>query len=89
MENNEDMSDNGGSGSIRPRVDHTYQDFSFYLQHAGQVAKPKKACANFPAKLHHMLSDPLFSHIVAWMVRCLCQSPLFPFMIFHPYCIPH
>ena len=42
MENNEDMSDNGGSGSIRPLVDHTYRDFSLYLQHAGQVPSQKK-----------------------------------------------
>ncbi|KAL3757215.1 hypothetical protein ACHAWU_003877 [Discostella pseudostelligera] len=57
-----------GGGRTAPRVvDHTYRDFSNYLQHAGQVDRHKKVEANFPAKLHQMLSDPQFSNIIVWM----------------------
>ena len=57
--------------SSRSFVDHTYRDFSRYLQHAGQVDRHKKVEANFPAKLHQMLSDPHFAHVIVWMVRLL------------------
>ena len=43
------------------RVDHTYRDFSQF-----SCEKPhsnKKASANFPAKLHQILSTPEFSHV--------------------------
>ena len=70
------MSESGGgsvsnSGGGRPSrmVDHTYRDFSRYLHHAGQLERHKKVEANFPAKLHQMLSDPHFAHIIVWMVR--------------------
>ena len=58
-----------GRSSSRALVDHTYRDFSRYLQHAGQVDRHKKVEANFPAKLHQMLSDPHFAHVIVWMVR--------------------
>eukprot|EP00571_Detonula_confervacea_P008907 CAMPEP_0172328224 /NCGR_PEP_ID=MMETSP1058-20130122/60241_1 /TAXON_ID=83371 /ORGANISM="Detonula confervacea, Strain CCMP 353" /LENGTH=477 /DNA_ID=CAMNT_0013045327 /DNA_START=79 /DNA_END=1512 /DNA_ORIENTATION=+ len=48
-------------------VDHTYRDFSRYIEGGGQVVKHKKSGANFPAKLHQMLSDPQFLHIIMWM----------------------
>mmetsp|Transcript_32070 Transcript_32070/g.59230 ORF Transcript_32070/g.59230 Transcript_32070/m.59230 type:complete len:88 (+) Transcript_32070:233-496(+) len=51
------------------RVDHTYRDFSCYLQEGGTTAKHKKSENNFPANLHIMLSSPQFSHIITWMVR--------------------
>lgn len=43
------------------RVDHTYRDFSQF-----SCEKPhsnKKASANFPVKLHQILSTPEFSHV--------------------------
>ena len=47
-----------------------YRDFSLYLEeNENQVERHKKAQANFPAKLHHILSDPQFSHSIVWMVR--------------------
>lgn len=48
-------------------VDHTYRDFSRYLHYGGQIEKHKKSDANFPAKLHQMLSEPKLSHIITWM----------------------
>ncbi len=65
-----DMSDSVGGKGGGPRfVDHTYREFSRYLQHVSQVDRHKKAEANFPAKLHQMLSDPHFAHVIVWMVR--------------------
>ena len=52
----------------RPYVDHTYHDFSHYFQEGGKPIKHKKADANFPAKLHQMLTKSQFSHIITWMV---------------------
>lgn len=72
---NEDMSDDGSSyaGTSIENVNRNmngYRDFSLYLQENGnQVERHKKAEANFPAKLHHMLSDPQFSDSIVWMVR--------------------
>jgi hypothetical protein len=84
------MSSGSGSGGRTSRVvDHTYRDFSLYLQQMGQVDKHKKVEANFPAKLHQMLSDPHFSNIIVWMVRyyrCICQ--LFHFFEICPHCQP-
>ena len=60
---------NSGGGRSSRMVDHTYRDFSRYLQHAGQLERHKKVEANFPAKLHQMLSDPHFAHVIVWMVR--------------------
>mmetsp|Transcript_40922 Transcript_40922/g.87162 ORF Transcript_40922/g.87162 Transcript_40922/m.87162 type:complete len:465 (-) Transcript_40922:180-1574(-) len=48
-------------------VDHTYHDFSLYLREGGEIIKHKKCESNFPAKLHGVLSDPLYSHVIAWM----------------------
>lgn len=51
----------------RQYVDHTYRDFSCYIQQGGAMIKRKKAGNNFPAKLHKLLSDPNNSDIVTWM----------------------
>lgn len=51
----------------KKKVDHTYRDFSRYLLEGGHVVKHKKSDANFPAKLHQLISEPRFSHIIAWM----------------------
>ncbi len=50
-------------------VDHTYHDFSLYLREGGEIIKHKKCDANFPAKLHGILSEPIYLHVIAWMVR--------------------
>lgn len=48
-------------------VDHTYRDYSRYLEEGGQLAKHKKCQANFPAKLHKILSEQAHSHIITWL----------------------
>ena len=53
----------------RPRVDHTYHDFSLFLDLGGKITKHKKSGSNFPAQLHLAMSDPRLSHIITWMVR--------------------
>mmetsp|Transcript_27005 Transcript_27005/g.48725 ORF Transcript_27005/g.48725 Transcript_27005/m.48725 type:complete len:542 (-) Transcript_27005:23-1648(-) len=57
----------GSHTGNRRQVDHIYRDFSRYLQEGGDIIKHKKSGANFPAKLHLMLSEPQFSHIIVWM----------------------
>jgi hypothetical protein len=47
------------------RVDHTYRDFS-HFPHDGDY-KGKRATSNFPAKLHMILSNPAYSHVITWM----------------------
>ena len=49
-------------------ADHTYRDFSRFTDGGGQLIKHKKSEANFPAKLHKMVSDPRHSRIITWMV---------------------
>lgn len=48
-------------------TDHTYRDFSRYVEEGGKLISRKKSDNNFPAKLHRMLSDELNSHAIAWM----------------------
>ncbi|KAL7532361.1 hypothetical protein ACHAXR_007594 [Thalassiosira sp. AJA248-18] len=50
-------------------VDHTYRDFSRYVEEGGTLIKHKKSGSNFPARLHGMLSEPNTSDIITWMVR--------------------
>ena len=49
------------------RVDHTYRDFSRFLcpaEHLGGEQSGRKAQkANFPAKLHIILSTPAYFHV--------------------------
>lgn len=58
-------------GDVNPStvryVDHTYRDYSRYIEEGGQLIKHKKCEANFPAKVHKMLSDPRHEDIVTWM----------------------
>ena len=49
-------------------VDHTYHDFSRYFDRGGGVVRHMKAGKNFPAKLHRILSDAHYSHLISWMV---------------------
>ena len=53
---------------IFPRfADHTYRDFSTWIKDGNKIEKHKKSDRNFPARLHAMLSDENFSHIISWM----------------------
>ncbi len=54
--------------NIFPRyADHTYRDFSTYIKEGHRIGKHKKSDRNFPARLHAMLSDRQYSHIISWM----------------------
>ena len=48
-------------------ADHTYREFSTYIEKGGKIEKHKKSDRNFPARLHAMLSDEQYSHIISWM----------------------
>ena len=49
-------------------VDHTYHDFSRYIEEGGELCKHKKSGNNFPARLHKILSESEYSHLITWMV---------------------
>ena len=62
-------------------IDHTYRDYSLVEvtstdddndddedQGPNQRKKDPKASLNFPAKLHAILSNPSYQHIICWMV---------------------
>ena len=48
-------------------ADHTYREYSTYIERGGAIDKHKKSDRNFPARLHAMLSDEQYSHIISWM----------------------
>ena len=48
-------------------VDHTYREFSNYIEKGGKIEKHKKSESNFPARLHEILSDEQYSHLISWM----------------------
>lgn len=48
-------------------VDHTYRDFSCYIDDGGELVKHKKCDRNFPAKVHQMLSDERHYGAITWM----------------------
>ena len=47
---------------------HTYQDYSTFIKEGGVITKHKKSNRNFPARLHAILSNDQYSHIISWMV---------------------
>ena len=49
-------------------VDHTYHDFSHYIEEGGALTKHKKSHDNFPARLHKMVSGG-HDDVITWMVR--------------------
>mmetsp|Transcript_11764 Transcript_11764/g.20471 ORF Transcript_11764/g.20471 Transcript_11764/m.20471 type:complete len:363 (-) Transcript_11764:247-1335(-) len=56
--------------SIHPTlkyVDHTYRDFSHYVEEGGQLIAHKKSGDNFPARLHKILSEPNNHDAITWM----------------------
>ena len=59
------------SSIMFPRyIDHSYHDYSTYIQDGGKIVKHKKSERNFPARLHTILSDEQYAHIISWMVSC-------------------
>ena len=48
-----------------------YRDYSTFLQNGGELITHKKSDRNFPVKLHRIISDPLNSRIITWMVSML------------------
>ncbi|KAL7494182.1 hypothetical protein ACHAWT_002905 [Skeletonema menzelii] len=48
-------------------TDHTYHDFAAYLKAGGRIEKHKKSDRNFPARLHAILADERYAHIITWM----------------------
>lgn len=70
------------SPSSMKYVDHTYRDFSRYVEEGGELAKHKKSANNFPARLHKILSetDPDHSDVITWMVS---PESLFVFVILY------
>ena len=53
---------------VFPRyVDHSYLDYSSYIEDGGTVERHKKSDRNFPALLHSILSDEQYSHMITWM----------------------
>ena len=73
------------------KVDHTYRDFSNYpTDDLPPLSLAPKA--NFPSKLHHILSDPHYHHVrQSWIppeyhlnVRILL-SPYSHFFFFHHF----
>jgi hypothetical protein len=47
---------------------HTYHDYSTFIEEGGVITKHKKSGRNFPARLHSILSNEQYSHIISWMV---------------------
>ena len=47
---------------------HTYHDYSTFIKEGGVIKKHKKSNRNFPARLHAILSNDQYSHIISWMV---------------------
>lgn len=47
-------------------VDHTYHDFSHYIEEGGALTKHKKSHDNFPARLHKMVSGG-HDDVITWM----------------------
>ncbi|EJK48243.1 hypothetical protein THAOC_32975 [Thalassiosira oceanica] len=45
-----------------------YRDYSTYLQNGGELITHKKSDRNFPTKLHRIVSDPLNSLVITWML---------------------
>ena len=51
------------------KVDHTYHDYSRYLNEGGVLTKHKKSHNNFPRRLHTLVSNSDYSGVITWMVR--------------------
>ena len=51
------------------KVDHTYHDYSQYINEGGVLTKHKKSHNNFPRRLHTLISEHDNSGVITWMVR--------------------
>ena len=51
------------------KVDHTYHDYSRYINEGGVLTKHKKSHDNFPRRLHTLISEHDNSGVITWMVR--------------------
>mmetsp|Transcript_18795 Transcript_18795/g.39358 ORF Transcript_18795/g.39358 Transcript_18795/m.39358 type:complete len:396 (-) Transcript_18795:196-1383(-) len=47
------------------RVNHTYRDFSRF--EPAVVSSNRKLVSNFPSKLHMIVSNPEYAHVISWM----------------------
>ena len=56
------------TGIITNIPGYNYRDYSTYIEDGGAMKKHKKSHNNFPARLHKILSDEQYSHIILWMV---------------------
>lgn len=66
------------SSSLR-YVDHTYRDYSRYIEEGGKLVKHKKSGNNFPARLHRVLSSTEHHAVISWMVSWI--SPVRPHLV--------
>lgn len=73
-------------------IDHTYRDYSQVEvssdEEGGSVTDDKKQSRlqpNFPAKLHAIVSNPNYQHIVCWQVR---RWTLVSFAYIRPHSLP-
>ena len=68
---------------------HTYHDYSTFIKEGGVIKKHKKSNRNFPARLHAILSNDQYSHIISWMVsnpiNIMCNMILFLSSYSHLY----
>ena len=55
------------SPSASKYVDHTYRDFSHYVEEGGELVRHKKSHDNFPKRLHKLVSGN-HSDVITWMV---------------------
>ena len=71
-------------------IDHTYRDYSQVEVSlddeaaGGDDKKQSRLQPNFPAKLHAIVSNPNYQHIICWQVRFVflcCASMRVPFAL--------
>lgn len=55
-------------------VDHTYRNYSRYVEEGGELITHKKSTDNFPARLHKALSIPDHSDVITWQVSAAVES---------------
>lgn len=66
------MGDNEGTNPSKKRrvkstpMDHSYHDYANEPITAGNESEDRRL-ANFPAKLHWIISSPEYQHIICWM----------------------
>ena len=61
------MSDEGARPSKKQRVVKTSIVDHSYTDHANSPILPNANIDNFPARLHEIVSNPAYQHIIGWM----------------------